>query len=160
MGEEYPHTDTILPLSAVIFFLVWILDSFAVKFSAGCISFVPDVVRIFLFVVLEISAALLVYFSHNALFGEKLEEFKLITDGVFAYVRHPLYLGILLVYLGFTFGSMSIISVFPLVCYAFLFDKMATYEEENLVKIYGDAYLEYKKKVPKWIPNPVSSKTK
>jgi protein-S-isoprenylcysteine O-methyltransferase Ste14 len=160
MGEEYPYTDTILPLSAVFFFLVWVLDSFIVKFSAGYTSFVPDIVRIVLFVALEISAALLVYFSHNTLFGEKLEEFTLITDGVFTYVRHPLYLGILLVYLGFTFGSMSIISFFPFVCYAFLFDKMATYEEENLVKIYGDAYLEYKRKVPKWIPNPLSSKAK
>jgi protein-S-isoprenylcysteine O-methyltransferase Ste14 len=160
MGEEYPHTDTILPLSAVFFFLVWVLDSFVVKFSVGYTSFVPDVVRIVLFVVLEISAVFLAYFSHNTLFGEKLEEFKLITDGVFSYVRHPLYLSFLLVYLGFTFGSMSIISVFPLAYYTFLFDKMATYEEESLVKIYGDEYLEYKKKVSKWIPNPLSSKAK
>jgi protein-S-isoprenylcysteine O-methyltransferase Ste14 len=160
MGEEYPHTDTILPLSAGFFFLVWVLDSFVVKFSTGYTSFIPNVARIVLFVALEITAILLAYFSHNALFGEKQGEFKLITNGVFAYVRHPLYLGILLVYLGFIFGSMSIISVGPLVCYAFLFDKMATYEEENLVRIYGDTYLEYKKKVPKWIPNPLSSKAK
>jgi protein-S-isoprenylcysteine O-methyltransferase Ste14 len=160
MGEEYPYTDTILPLSAVFFFLVWVLDSFAVKFSVGYTSFVPDAARIVLFVALEISAALLAYFSHNALFGEKQKECKLITDGVFGYVRHPLYLGILLIYLGFIFGSMSIISIVPLVCYIFLFDRMATYEEEALVRIYGDTYLEYKKKVPKWIPNLLSSKTK
>ena len=160
MGEEYPHTDTILSLSAVFFFLVWVLDSFVIKFSAGYTSFVPDVARIVLFAALEISAVLLAYFSHNVLFGEKQREFKLITDGVFGYVRHPLYLSILLTFLGSIFGSMSIISVFPLVCCVFLFDKMATYEEEDLLRIYGDQYQEYEKKVPKWMPNPLSSKAK
>jgi len=159
MGKEYPHTDLILALSAVLFSAVWILDCFLIKFSERYASFVPDVGRIVLFVALEISAVLLGYLSHNALFSRKQEEFKLITNGVFAYVRHPLYLSILLTYLGFIFVSMSIVTVIPWVCYVILFDKMATYEEEDLVRIFGDAYLEYRKKVPKWIPKASSFRT-
>jgi len=31
-------------------------------------------------------------------------------------------------------------------------NKMASYEEKDLEKIFGNEYLEYKKNVPKWIP--------
>ena len=155
MGKEYPHTDSILPLSAVSLSAVWVLDSFVFKSSARYTGAVPDIVRVVLFVALEISAALMGYLSHNALFGRKQEESKLIMNGIFAHVRHPLYLSILLAYLGFVFASMSIVSVVPWICFIILFDKMATYEEEDLIRIFGDAYLNYKKRVPKWIPNPL-----
>lgn len=158
MGKEYPHTDSILLLSAVLFSAVWVLDFFVFKFSGRCTGTVPDVFRVVLFVALEISAAPLGYLSHNALFSQKQEESKLIVNGVFAHVRHPLYLSILLTYLGFIFASMSIVSIIPWICFIMLFDKMATYEEEDLVRIFGDAYLKYKKRVPKWIPNPLPTR--
>jgi len=159
MGKEFPHTDQILPLSAALFFAVWILDSFVFGFSERFTGFVPDVIRIALSVVLEISAIVLGLYSHEALFGKKSVEFSLITDGVFAYVRHPLYLSILLAYLGFIFGSMSLISLIPWICYAVLFDKMASYEEEDLVRILGDKYIEYRGRVPKWIPRLIPPQT-
>jgi len=152
MSKEFPRTDLILSLSAVLFFLIWVLDSFILRLSGRFTDFVPDIVRIALFGGLEISAIILGLRSHESLFGEKKVDFNLITDGAFAYVRHPLYLSILLTYLGFVFGSMSLVSLIPWICYAILFDKMATYEEEDLVRIFGDAYIEYQKKVPKWFP--------
>jgi protein-S-isoprenylcysteine O-methyltransferase Ste14 len=159
MGKEFPHTDLILPLSAVLFFLVWLSDSFVFRLSERFLSFIPDVVRIVLFVGLEISAIVLGFYSHEALFGKKRVESTLITDGIFAYVRHPLYLSILLAYLGFVFGSMSLISLIPWICYVIIFDKMATYEEEDLARTFGDKYVEYRKKVPKWIPRLTLSET-
>ena len=157
MGKEYPHTDLILPLSAVLFSAVWVLDSFVMKFSEKHASCFPDVARIVLFVALEISAVLSGYLSHNALFSQK-QESKLIVNGVFAHVRHPLYLSVLLAYLGLIFASMSIVSVIPWICFVILFDKMATYEEEDLMRIFGDAYLKYRKRVPKWMPNPLPAR--
>lgn len=136
MGKEYPHTDSILLLSAVLFSAVWILDSFVFKFSERYTSCFPDVVRIVVFAALEISAVPFGYLSHNALFSRKQEESKLIMDGVFAHVRHPMYLSVLLAYLGFVFASVSIVSVIPWICFIMLFDKMATYEEEDLVRIF------------------------
>ena len=157
MGKEYPHTDLILPLSGVLFSAVWVLDSFVMKFSERYTSCLPDVVGIVLFAASEIPAVLLGCLSHNALFSQK-QESKLMVNGVFAHVRHPLYLSVLLAYLGFIFASMSIVSVIPWICFVMLFDKMATYEEEDLMRIFGDAYLEYRKRVPKWIPNPLSAR--
>ena len=155
MGKEFPYTDQILLLSAVLFFAVWISDSFVFRLSDRFVGVVPDVVRIAFFVGLEISAVVLGFYSHEALFGKKNVKFTLITDGVFAHVRHPLYLSILLAYLGFFFGSMSLVSLIPCICYAVLFDKMASYEEEDLVRIFGDKYIEYSKRVPKWFPTPL-----
>ncbi len=153
MGKEFPRTDSILPLSALLFAVIWILDSFVLRFSAEFTGFIPDSLRIALFVGLEISAVALGFSSHNALFSEKHREPALITDGVFSYVRHPLYLSILLVYLGFVFASMSVLSLAAWFCCVILYDKMATYEEEDLIRIFGDVYLKYKMRVPKWIPN-------
>jgi len=158
IGREFSHTDLILLFSAVLFSMVWVLDSFVFEFSVQITGFIPDVLRIVLFICSEISAILLGVSSHNDLFSKKRKDSTLITDGVFAYVRHPLYLSILLTYLGFVFASMSIVSLAPWICYIILFDKMATYEEEDLVRIFGEAYLEYSKRVPKWIPNLFSSK--
>jgi len=155
MGKEFPHTDQILLLSAALFFAVWILDSFIFKLSDRLVGFVPDVIRIAFFVGLEFSAIMLAFYSHEALFGKKSAEFTLITDGVFAHVRHPLYLSILLAYLGFFFSSMSLVSLIPWICYAVLFDKMTSYEEEDLVRIFGDKYIEYSKRVTKWFPTPL-----
>jgi protein-S-isoprenylcysteine O-methyltransferase Ste14 len=152
MGKEFPHTDQILALSAVLFFAVWILDSFVFRLSDRFVGFVSDIIRIAFFIGLEVSAIVLGFYSHESLFCKKRAEFTLITDGVFAHVRHPLYLSILLAYLGFFFGSMSLISLIPWICYAVLFDKMANYEEEDLVRIFGDKYIEYRKRVPKWFP--------
>jgi len=159
MGKEFPHTDLILPLSAALFFLIWLLDSFVFRLSERFVGLIPDTIRIILFGSLEISAIVLGSYSHETLFGRKGAEFTLITDGAFAYVRHPLYLSILLAYLGFVFVAMSIVSLIPWICYVVIFDEMATYEEEDLARIFGDKYVEYRKKVPKWIPRLILSET-
>jgi len=158
MGKEFPHTDLILPLSAVLFFLVWILDSFILRLSEGFVGFVPDIVRIVLFTGFEVPAIVLGFYSHKALFGKKNVEPTLITAGIFVYVRHPLYLSVLLAYLGFIFGAMSLISLIPWICYVALFDKMVSFEEKDLVRIFDDEYIEYRKRVPKWIPKLNPSK--
>ena len=104
----------------------------------------------------EAAALTLGVSSHNVLFGKNTLESTVITDGVFAYVRHPLYLSLLLTYLGFVFGAMSVLSLLLWVCYVALFDKMASFEEADLARIFGETYIGYQKRVPKWIPRPHS----
>jgi protein-S-isoprenylcysteine O-methyltransferase Ste14 len=79
---------------------------------------------------------------------------KLITSGLFAYIRNPMALGDLLILegLGFYFGSLSLIFFFaplPVVAYA-LYIKAV--EEPELELRFGREYVEYKKKVPMFIP--------
>jgi len=79
---------------------------------------------------------------------------KLVTTGLFAYIRHPMALGDLLILegLGFYFGSLSLIFFFaplPVVLYV-LYIKAV--EEPELELRFGKEYLEYKEKVPMFIP--------
>jgi protein-S-isoprenylcysteine O-methyltransferase Ste14 len=79
---------------------------------------------------------------------------KLITTGLYACIRNPMAVGALLILegLGFYYGSLSLIIFFaplPVVLYA-LYIKAV--EEPELELRFGRQYLEYKKKVPMFIP--------
>jgi len=76
----------------------------------------------------------------------------LIKTGLFGHMRHPLYVGILIVYLGFILFSFSLISFIGWIIVFVLYNIIATFEEKDLEKLFKDEYLEYKKNVPKWIP--------
>jgi protein-S-isoprenylcysteine O-methyltransferase Ste14 len=72
---------------------------------------------------------------------------ELITDGIYSYVRHPLYLATISLFIG-----LMLIYPFPTViafAVSLSFYTMigAYFEERKLVVHYGDEYLEYRKKV-------------
>lgn len=162
VGEEMPYSHHLQIISAVAFLLVWSLDSFLFKFSVGLASFVPWVFRLIGALCVIILGIMLVRLAEKALFQEELESPKMevIDAGILGHVRHPLYLGVLMVYLGFIFGTFSIISFAIFVIIALVHDKMATYEEQDLERIFGETYLTYKSTVPKWIPRLSSAKTR
>ena len=79
---------------------------------------------------------------------------KLITTGLYGCIRNPMALGLLLLLegLGFYFGSLSLIVFFaplPIVLYAIYIKAV---EEPELALRFGREYLEYKKRVPMFIP--------
>ncbi len=79
-------------------------------------------------------------------------EQKLVTTGMHGRVRHPLYVGHLLMMLGWTAASGLV------VCYALLAFALITgaimipLEEKELERRFGEEYREYKKNVPALIP--------
>ena len=76
----------------------------------------------------------------------------LITEGMYRYSRNPMYLGLLLLIIAATiwFGTWFgiIISLFFILLINIL---QIIPEEEALLQIFGEEYLEYKKKVGRWI---------
>jgi protein-S-isoprenylcysteine O-methyltransferase Ste14 len=76
---------------------------------------------------------------------------KLMTTGIYGHIRHPLYLGTLLLYLPFTLWSFSLLSLAPWLIAVVAYNKMANYEEQVLTKKFGKEYVDYKKKVRKWV---------
>jgi protein-S-isoprenylcysteine O-methyltransferase Ste14 len=79
---------------------------------------------------------------------------KLITTGLYGWIRNPMALGLLLMLegLGFYFGSLSLILFFaplPVVLYAL---EIKAVEEPELELRFGGEYVEYKKRVPMFIP--------
>ncbi len=80
-------------------------------------------------------------------------EQKLVTSGMHGHVRHPIYVGHMLMMLGWTVGS-GLAACFALTAFAFVTGVvMVRLEEKELEQRFGDAYREYKKNVPMLIPH-------
>ena len=81
----------------------------------------------------------------------------LMTDGWYAYVRHPLYLGILVfswLIADMTVNRLALVLVFSL--YIVI---GAYFEERKLLQDFGPAYAEYKSKTPMLIPKIINRKS-
>jgi protein-S-isoprenylcysteine O-methyltransferase Ste14 len=83
--------------------------------------------------------------------GERLG--PLIADGPFAYVRNPLYLGNIALWTGFV-CSARLIWVAPFLCLllAFEYNAIVRWEEALLRQRLGAEYVEYARRVPRWVP--------
>jgi protein-S-isoprenylcysteine O-methyltransferase Ste14 len=83
---------------------------------------------------------------------------QLVTSGVFAVCRHPLYAAwIVLIAPGLTLLTRSWpLMITPLVGYA-VFKLLIHEEDDYLEKRFGSAYLEYRARVNEIIPIPVSA---
>lgn len=75
-----------------------------------------------------------------------------IQDGVFSFSRNPIYLGMVLLLIGYAVILQNLISlVIPLIFFLIIHFKFIPYEENKMKKELGDEYLEYEKKVRKWL---------
>lgn len=92
--------------------------------------------------------------SHDAIFGETTGQSHLIDFGVYSWVRHPMYLGTLMFCLGFFFAISSLLSLGVWIVFFIVYDRMATYEEKDLIRILGEEYIAYRRRVRKWFPRP------
>jgi protein-S-isoprenylcysteine O-methyltransferase Ste14 len=75
----------------------------------------------------------------------------LVQSGVYAFVRHPMYGGVLLCALGWSLFRASIPALLITLILAIFFDRKAAREEIWLTEAYPD-YPEYKRRVRKLIP--------
>jgi protein-S-isoprenylcysteine O-methyltransferase Ste14 len=71
----------------------------------------------------------------------------LVTHGIYSKIRHPIFIGVLLVYLGLELIFQSIYGLL-LVCFVLLpFYMYSAIEEEKILsKMFKDEYIAYKKK--------------
>ncbi len=75
----------------------------------------------------------------------------LVTTGVFAYVRNPIYAGLILIVFGIGFASASDWTLVMTVALALaLHFGVVLREERYLETTFGDAYLAYKRRVPRY----------
>jgi protein-S-isoprenylcysteine O-methyltransferase Ste14 len=79
---------------------------------------------------------------------------KLVTTGPYAHVRNPMVTGVfvLLFGLGVLLRSISLVSIFTPLFILFNVWELKAVEERELEKRIGEDYVEYKKKVPMFIP--------
>lgn len=84
-------------------------------------------------------------------FPEPKKGSKLVQKGVYKYIRHPMYTGVLLTCLSLFLSNASFTSflIFAVLCY--VFDTKAAMEEELLTKMHKE-YQHYTANTKKFIP--------
>jgi len=77
------------------------------------------------------------------------ENERLRTDGLHAYMRHPLYVGAMLLLWGLVRNELQLATALWASLY---FIVGAIFEERRLIDIHGDAYRAYRARVPAFVP--------
>ncbi len=75
----------------------------------------------------------------------------LVTGGLYRFVRHPIYTGVLLIVIGLTLRSGSYVTLAVAVVTVVFFDRKAAWEEARLQERY-DGYAEYAARTPRFVP--------
>ena len=84
---------------------------------------------------------------------EVQNEPELMTNGIQSYVRHPLYSGTLLIFIGYALFNPTLASATTLLALVVYLPFGIQSEEKKLAKTFGEAYLDYKNVTPTLIPN-------
>jgi len=77
---------------------------------------------------------------------------KLVTTGIYKYVRHPQYVGFLLITLGLNVMWLTIITLIMWPILAVLYWRLAKKEDKDMEEQFGEEFQEYKRQVPGFIP--------
>lgn len=117
---------------------------------------VPNYIGIIgvLLIVLSIAILELSYLSLGRQYSPTLqirENHKLITTGIYAYVRHPMYLAGLIMFFSYLCLSPNVVGIAAYVCaMALIYKFRIPYEEKMLVNVFGQEYIDYMNKTPRF----------
>jgi protein-S-isoprenylcysteine O-methyltransferase Ste14 len=149
---EHKIGDAGQALFAVLFGIVYVADSFIFRFSTFLNDYVPNIIRVISGTIVLIVAGLLSFKGLRTVFDEVREKPEVIRKGVFSIVRHPVYLGEILLYMGLIFFSLSIASIVIWFLAVIFLYYISRYEEKILLDYFGVEYRDYMNEVPMWIP--------
>ena len=76
----------------------------------------------------------------------------LAKDGPYARVRHPQYVGFVLIMIGFLFQWPTLITLamFPVLC--FMYVRLSLTEEKDAERMFGPEWMDYAARTPRFIP--------
>ena len=153
LGAEHPLWDSIQILMIGSFIVVMLFDNI----STLSLGYPSILVRVSAYPILLLPAVFLIAFgvylikgSHDAVFAKRGKP-EFVDSGVYSIVRHPMYLGGLMILLGFLFLKFSLIAFAIWVLFLVCCDWMASYEERDLLRVLGKKYADYQSRVPKWL---------
>jgi protein-S-isoprenylcysteine O-methyltransferase Ste14 len=88
-------------------------------------------------------------FVGHAVLGDQ----ELVTDGAYAHVRHPVYLGGLVIWCGLSLCFLSVIAAAITVLYVIpVYVLYMRSEEAMMLESFGEAYRRYRQRVPMLLP--------
>jgi protein-S-isoprenylcysteine O-methyltransferase Ste14 len=148
---EHPFGDAGQLILLVLFLILWIADSFFLRMSTFLSDHLPLYIRLAFLGLALATAAYLSMSGHDKICRQQRGT-KVISDGAFRYVRHPLYSACLLFYLSLAVSTASIFSLVFFMVILVFYNYLASYEERLLGEKFGKEYKKYKTRTGKWVP--------
>ena len=147
---KIPPKDILFVLIQFIIFIVYTFDFESMRIVVPEVLFWFGVTIFVIGALITVIAVLQLNINLSA-FPSPLADSKLIETGVFKFIRHPIYTGLILAFFGYAIvddsGYKLLISLGLLLWFYF----KTLYEEKLLIKKYP-AYLEYKKRSGRFFP--------
>ncbi len=103
---------------------------------------------------LDVAAMVMMYRARTNILPHRAAD-KLLTSGVFALTRNPIYLGNTLLLAGFALFTAAVWLILATMIAAFAVDRLAIRREElHLAVRFGDAFQAYVQTTPRWLSVP------
>ena len=134
-----------------LFMALWIPDILW-SYSNFFNEYIPLIVRLPIGILLLVISGYMAGTGLLIVFGKKSQSQGIIKKGVFRFVRHPIYLSEIILYLGLLILNISLAATIILVIAMFFLHYISRYEEKLLLTRFGDEYKHYMKEVPMWFP--------
>jgi len=152
LAGEHPFGDTLQLIMLIIFTAAITADYFFFWSHQLFNDKIPFMVRLPIGLVLIAFGGWLALYGIQIVFRDLRPEPIMITEGMFSEVRHPIYLGAMLVYLGVLCLTLSLIGAIAFLFVMLVYQWLAKHEEKLMLGIFGDTYRDYIQRVPMWIP--------
>jgi len=152
LAGEYRWGDAGQIILFIIFIIGMISDLFFIKVSSSWQDAIPWYFPVIIFIPLIFISGYLVQSGLKKVFKEERKELEVIISGIFGIVRHPIYLGSILIFLSFVILSLSLVSLIIWFVIIIFYYYLCTYEERLLIGKLGKKYRDYMKEVPMLIP--------
>lgn len=149
---ENPKGDIGQIIFAVLFAVVWLMDTFFFNYTTFLNKHVSIFIRMPLGMFFLMLSGYLARTGLSVVFGEEREKPGVIREGVFGILRHPVYFSEVLLYLGFLILSISLAAAAVWIFATVFLYYISRYEERLLLSYFGDEYKQYMNEVPMWIP--------
>ena len=98
-NDEHPFGDSGQLILLVLFLIIWVADSFFLRISTFFTDYISLYIRLAILGVILLFAVYLIRSGHVVV-SHGQRPINVVSTGAFRYVRHPLYLGSIMFYLG------------------------------------------------------------
>ena len=152
LAGEHPQGDRYQLYAFLVFTAAVLIDQFFLGWASGFRSVIPFGVRLPIALLIIFFGLFLSFSGIHSVFSEYTEQPRMISSGLFSFVRHPVYLGALLIYIGMLAFLLSPLALLVFIAVFFLYDWLAQDEEARMLKVFGQRYEDYRLQTPRWLP--------
>jgi protein-S-isoprenylcysteine O-methyltransferase Ste14 len=152
LAGEHTLVDAGQLILFVLFVAVWISDAFFLKYSTMLNDYIPLALKLTLGIIILIIGVIMAWNGMCILFGRTRIKPRVIDEGIYGILRHPIYLSEILLYLGLIFINTSLAAIGVLIIAIIFFHYTSRFEEKVLLESFGDDYRKYMQEVPMYFP--------